>query len=323
MMTASVLTPGASGKRVSALKNRLLLSAKLAVTVALLLLLFTRMDWRDAALRAAQADRRWLALAIVELLASVVLVAERWRHLAACCGAAVPGSWAQRATFAGQFVGQFLPSTIGGDGARLWFLLRAGRPLRGAAASIVLDRVTGLLGLLGVMLLGLPPLFELAGSNLRWAAVAVASALGGGIAVLFLLDRVPPARWRGGRLEVGWTFLAEIGRALRSRVALRAVALSLCVQLLCVAAVVAIAAALGREIGFADALGIVPAAILLSMVPISINGWGVREGAMVGGLALLGVARQEALLISVLFGLAMMVAALPGSVLWLARWDAT
>jgi len=58
--------------------------------------------------------------------------------------------------------------------------------------------------------------------------------------------------------------------------------------------------------------------ILFSMVPITIAGWGVREGAMVVALGTVGVGREEALAISVLFGIASAIAALPGGLIWLA-----
>jgi len=56
--------------------------------------------------------------------------------------------------------------------------------------------------------------------------------------------------------------------------------------------------------------------MLLAMLPISVAGWGVREGAMVVAMGLLGVAREDALATSVLFGFAAAGSAIPGLLLW-------
>ena len=90
-------------------------------------------------------------------------------------------------------------------------------------------------------------------------------------------------------------------------------------HLLAVAAVVLIAAALGLALDFRHAVGIVATAVLLAAVPLSVNGWGIREGAMVAGLSLVGIGPADAFLISVLFGLGMMFSTLPGAALWLFR----
>jgi len=66
------------------------------------------------------------------------------------------------------------------------------------------------------------------------------------------------------------------------------------------------------------------AVLLISMLPISIGGWGVREGAMVLALRGFGIPTEEALLPSILFGLCAVTATLPGATFWiLARRPAT
>ena len=78
--------------------------------------------------------------------------------------------------------------------------------------------------------------------------------------------------------------------------------------------------ALGRGLGIHVSLGhflvLIPPVMLVSMVPVSIAGWGVREGAMVGALGFVSVGADEALALSVLFGLVVMVVGLPGGLIW-------
>ena len=70
------------------------------------------------------------------------------------------------------------------------------------------------------------------------------------------------------------------------------------------------------QIGVLQILSVVPASMLLSNIPISVAGWGVREAAMVSAMALIGIEAQHAVSISILFGLAQLVASLPGAIVW-------
>ena len=62
---------------------------------------------------------------------------------------------------------------------------------------------------------------------------------------------------------------------------------------------------------------LVPPVLLVTTLPISIAGWGVREGAMVGAMALIGVPQEGALVLSLILGLLSLIACLPGGVVWM------
>jgi len=68
---------------------------------------------------------------------------------------------------------------------------------------------------------------------------------------------------------------------------------------------------------------IIPLVTLMMVVPISIAGWGVREGVMVVGFGYLGVAPEAALALSILYGLLMLVVALPGGIVWALKRNHT
>jgi hypothetical protein len=78
-----------------------------------------------------------------------------------------------------------------------------------------------------------------------------------------------------------------------------------------------LAASLGIGFGLLDALAVLPAVLLISSVPISIAGWGVREGSMVVGLGLLGVGNSDAALVSIFFGVLLLAFGLLGGLVWL------
>ena len=92
---------------------------------------------------------------------------------------------------------------------------------------------------------------------------------------------------------------------------------SLVIHLLTIIAAWTMAGLLGVAVKLTDCLIIIPPVVLIMMLPISIAGWGLREGAMVVGFGLVGVAPSDALAISVCCGLASVITGLPGGLLWL------
>jgi uncharacterized membrane protein YbhN (UPF0104 family) len=80
-----------------------------------------------------------------------------------------------------------------------------------------------------------------------------------------------------------------------------------------------IAQALGLALSLTDCLVLMPVVVLASTLPISIGGWGIREGVTVSVLALVGVSSAEALALSILLGLAGIAISLPGAIVWLSQ----
>jgi uncharacterized membrane protein YbhN (UPF0104 family) len=75
--------------------------------------------------------------------------------------------------------------------------------------------------------------------------------------------------------------------------------------------------ALGHTVNLSAFFVLVPLVILLSMIPVSIGGWGVREGVMVVAFNFVGMPRDDALSLSLLFGFVITLVSLPGGLLWL------
>ncbi|HEC14310.1 MAG TPA: UPF0104 family protein, partial [Rhodospirillales bacterium] len=82
-----------------------------------------------------------------------------------------------------------------------------------------------------------------------------------------------------------------------------------------------LALGLGLDVTFVDCLVLFPPVLLVTTLPISIAGWGVREGAMVAAFGLVGVPAEGALVLSILFGLLSIAISLPGGVIWLMSQD--
>jgi uncharacterized membrane protein YbhN (UPF0104 family)/SAM-dependent methyltransferase len=290
---------------------------KMLLTVAVLGVILLNVDWTAALARLGRTNLWMILLALVVLMASMVLAALRWSLVAGLHGLSLPPGAAIRISFAAQFLGQVLPSTVGADAVRCWLATRQSLPVFAVVASVVVDRLCGLIGLGLLILISAPRLLSLAGLE-KGAAVAVVALLvvGGvvGTAILFgLLGRL---RLRGPlarMLEV----VAGSARTMASARGLGAMAMSAVIQLMIVLSVLLIAWSVGLTLAAADGITIVPPAILIAVIPVTVNGWGLREGAMITAMGLVGVSPADALVISVLFGVALLVTALPGAIAWL------
>jgi glycosyltransferase 2 family protein len=287
------------------------------LSVALVAWLVSGLDWTGVAatLRAADAGR--VAAAFVALAPIPLLAAERWRQACAALKVVLARSFFVPATYAALFAGQFLPSGIGMDAVRLGLLWRQRVALAAGIQSLAIDRLCGVAGLLVLLYAGLPFAFERlpAGAG---TPIAVASALLiAGCAAALFVDRwpLPPVLRRGGAGRA-LSLIAGARAAIGTPRAAMALALAVALHVLAILGVWLLAQAFGQDLRLRDLLTVTAASILVSMLPVSFNGWGVREGAMMLGLSLLDVPREVALMISLLFGIGSALWSLPGSLTW-------
>jgi len=292
---------------------------KTAVTAALIWLVLRGVDLGAALERMAGLSPAAAALAVGLLLSHCFVAGWRWRMVMRLFGPVLPIGASIRLFMEGYFFNNALPSTIGGDGVRIWRATSLGLPLGASINGVLLDRVTGLTGLFILVAAGQPLLYariEDPATRLAFAAILLAGTAG---IALLMLARFIPKQLIPSALHDGIDKLSEATHAayLRPAISLPVLGLSVVVHGLIVLSVYVIAIGLGLDVGLFESLVLVPAVILLSTLPVSIGGWGLREGLMVVALGLAGVAADAALTVSILFGLAQIVAGLPGGGLWL------
>jgi len=229
-----------------------------------------------------------------------------------------------RIFFVSAFLGSFLPAGIGGDAARAYSVSREGSTSGAAVASVVIDRWLGLLavGVSGCAGLALAP-FELFARFLYpmlglTALMAVGSAAG--LYAERLVDRLMPPS-----LRHSWTGrqLTRLGNALaayRSHpwALARVAGLSVAVQISRIVLAWIIGASLGIPLPFGYYWAFMPLNILVILIPVSLGGFGLPQGAMVWTLGPLGVPATDAFLLSMLFVGAGVLGNLPGAVLFAA-----
>ena len=108
------------------MRRALLLLAKATTSILLLYLSLHWVNVGELGERLSRFELGWVALALFLLTAQVALVAARWREIATVCGANLAFISALQITIIATFFNQVLPSTVGGDGARIWLFARKG-----------------------------------------------------------------------------------------------------------------------------------------------------------------------------------------------------
>ncbi|HET9610564.1 MAG TPA: lysylphosphatidylglycerol synthase transmembrane domain-containing protein [Acidimicrobiales bacterium] len=291
-------------------KQAVSLGVRLGVSALMLAVLVAKVptfDPADLVPRWSLASALWLAVAAGLTLAGIALSALRWQKVLDALEIRTGLRRLMSHYLAGQFVSNVLPTTIGGDVLRVSRLSRDTGESPGTFASVVLERLTGWLVL---------PVITIAGfalnPGLRHLGNATSVALALAVGTLVLLAGVLAAAGStrlGGRYaaRAGWRrFIGAVHlgiERLRSHpgAAANVLVAGFAYQLALVLAAVAAAQALGlRPAGLTALLAFFPAVLIAQVLPISMAGLGVREGAFVLFLGPLGVASEQAIALGLL-----------------------
>lgn len=304
-------------------KQAVSLGMRLGLSIVMLAVLVAKVpsfDLADLVPRWTVASAVWLAVAAALTLAGILLSALRWQKVldALDIPARLPRLMSHY--LAGQFVSNVLPTTIGGDVLRVSRLSRDTGESPGTFASVVLERMTGWLVLPVITLVGF-----VVNPGLRHLGAATRVALVLAFVTLALLVGVLAAAGSprlGGRFAArdGWRrFVGAVHlgiERLRSHPAAAAnvLVVGFAYQLALVLSAVAAAQALGlRPAGLTALLAFFPAVLIAQVLPISMSGLGVREGAFVLFLGPLGVADEQAIALGLLLYLLNLAVSLLGA----------
>lgn len=285
---------------------------KAAITLLLLGLVFRSVDPARLVEVIRNLDKTYVLLAVLAQLLSTAIASWRWCLIMRSLDFQAPRRFYLGSYFKGAFFNQALPGSIGGDALRVLDVAALGYRKRDAFAGIFIDRIVGLSGLL---------LLNGVANNLNrdllpdWLFHLVNLICVGGLAAVLGLVLLRKLRWlKSYKLLLPFAVLSERFRQVYHAwaVSLGQIALSVVIHLFPILALFALSRATGLDIPVSTFMVIVPPVFLLTLLPISLAGWGVREGAMVGLFVLIGVAREGILTLSLLYGLTLIVASLPG-----------
>ncbi|MEH6749049.1 MAG: lysylphosphatidylglycerol synthase transmembrane domain-containing protein [Paracoccaceae bacterium] len=285
---------------------------RLAVTLALLALLWQAVDGPAALKLLLAADPRWLLAAVVALTAQTLFSALRWRLTARALGQTIPVGRAMREYYLSQIVNQSLPGGVLGDAGRA-VRARHEAGLKRAGQAVVFERLAGQLVLFvvtaaAVLMVWISPGgISLPDWVLRVVAVSMlALVLAGGILL---------AVSRGNRGIQGHIrdWIAAFRTAVLTPAVLpHQVLLSLGTTALNLLAFALCARATGTTMAVTAVLIVVPLILFTMLIPVSISGWGLREGAAAALFPVIGASATEGFAASLAFGLMFLLSTLPG-----------
>ena len=295
---------------------------KIVISGLLLSWLIYGFDWAALLDVLKTAEPGWLIIAGIFIVLSMVVSVWKWDLVLKAGGIDLPWFQLWSAYWIGIFFNNFLPSSIGGDGIRIFLVGRDTTKMAGAASSVVIERLLAAIGLaLTGLLAGL-----LAGSSWQVGWIFMFLIIVSVWLLLFLiLGRVPAwADKKAGKISGFIRSFLSHGQAMRGqgKMVIKAGFLSVIFQLTVVAVNYAIFRSLHIELlGWWDLVYIIPAISAIAMIPIGINGYGIREGAYVLLLASYGVAGSAALAASLVFAVLVSFCSLYGGILWLGNRD--
>jgi glycosyltransferase 2 family protein len=306
-------------KAASDFRRLAVITVKALISIGLIAFLATRLNYAQVLSYWHVLNGAWIlgALAILFLEMSAI-AGVRLRLMLFYVDARRPLTTTVQIALCGFFFEQVTIGFVGGDVVRLWLLRRGDVPLGRAIGALLLDRACGFASLVLLSLLGMHALLGLVDESFRSVitvtllVVVITGCVGVGVA--FASTKLLPL----SRLTVFWQRLGPRGQAVNTAVLGIVFALAATTHLLNVLVFWMLGQSLGLTMGFDQWFIVVPTVLLISMLPISIGGWGVREGAMVVALRGFGIPTEEALLPSILFGLCAVTATLPGAIFWIS-----
>jgi uncharacterized protein (TIRG00374 family) len=305
-----------------------LLLAKLAVSVVLLVYLVSTSDAAALLRRVREGDPLLLALAAALYVVLIGISIWRWQLLLRAQGYPAPLGQLSASYLVATFFNNFLPSNIGGDLIRV----RDGKQLTGSIttslAVVAIDRIVGFGALYFLAavayVFGGPMMRSLPGAHFVVIGLGVLFGVmtyvffRPGIARRWMalcgLNRVPWAQERFEtvqaavhvyRQEVGTVWLAFFG--------------SVALQALVVFYFFCVGRALDIPLALGAAFLMVPLCGLIQSVPISFNGWGIRESVFILYFAHVGLSRENALAFSLVGAGLVVLLSLSGAVVWTSR----
>ncbi|MEO0458764.1 MAG: lysylphosphatidylglycerol synthase transmembrane domain-containing protein [Cyanobacteria bacterium P01_A01_bin.114] len=298
---------------------------KITVSLTLLILIFTQIDFAQAWQQIRTLSWPFVVFALLFYTALQWLSCWRWQIVLQSQGYPVRMRSLMASYFAGMWLNIFLPGSLGGDVYRVYRVTQATRDSEAALVSVFLERFTGLAALSAIAVMGLPPAFQLVG---RWDIIALfLGAVGALVGAVLLIMSPQLLRWaepwllkfRLGAIAARFAKIQTLLRQFsKDRPALvKSMGLSFILQLGIVVYHFLIARQLGISVSFLALLVFIPIVVVITLLPISLGGLGLKEGLWIYLFSRVGLGSEEALLLSLAVTLLGWVLSAPGGIVLL------
>lgn len=303
--------------------GRVLLRA--ATSVMLLAVVALVVDVGDVLRRLVGLDIGWVLAAAAVSVVQVIVSAWRWRYTAARLGVALPLPTAVAEYYLGTFLNQLLPGGVLGDVSRAWRHASveevSDAPPDAAVHAVILERASG------QVVMTMSAAVAAALLAIRWREIAVSSAIAVsvalavcfGVAAAFIAFRAVSALVRRRSPHRVDRFLDDARSALLGGALPVQAVVSVGIVASYVVVFVLGARAVGLEAPTALLALTAPPVLVAMLIPVSVAGWGLREGAAAALWGFVGLPAADGVAVSVAYGLLVFVTSLPGAAVLVLR----
>lgn len=296
-----------------------MLFLKAAITIVIFYLISQSIEIDKIIPIVTNANLSLLIVAFILQTLAIFIAGIRWFLVMKKLNFPLPLNFYIKQYFIGMLFSQALPSSIGGDAYRIVALSRRKQSKTKSFYGVLIDRILGLLGLLLIVAIGLILNPDILPKEI-YLSVFVALLIG----ILLILSLLIFTKFsflkRFKFLQ--WVFsLSDYFRhnlhglsVLTSRMFI-----SISIHLFVISCIYCIGLAIGLNQPLEVFLLFVPISLLLTLIPISFAGWGIREGAMVVLFTLVGSPKEVALATSILYGIILILSSLPATYFFLKK----
>lgn len=309
--------------------KRFFLFLRGALSLGILYLLLSRVDYGQMMVLLPGLALPYFTLGLLLFLLDRVLMSHRWQVLLKAGGTSVPLMEIVRLYFMTSFLGMFVPSSLAPDAMRAYLATKYDGSPAFAVSSVFVDRFIGFLTLAAVALGSCAVLAWSGESEILTPAMIVVilapfAALVGWLIFHNVLWRLLEHLSTFSAVARIHRFLLDFYRAMTSyrqkaREVLRVAGLCFVNHLLFILVVYTMSLSLHLDVFWVHLCIFVPLVTFVTLVPVSVGGLGVQEGAYVYLLMRSGLSVQEAFAVALLVRVVTTIGCLPGGLLYLSR----
>jgi uncharacterized protein (TIRG00374 family) len=292
---------------------------KLFISFGLVYLIISHISINNFLNALKNANLNLLYIAVILQFLSTLTASYRWYIIMKLLSFPKDKMFYLKSYFKGSFFNQALPTSIGGDAIRVLDVAKLGFKKREAFYAIFIDRIAGLLGLLLLNLVANFLLPKILPTKVFWTInVIIISGIIGVFSLYYLkklsfLENFAPSKIF---FRISERFTRVYKDLRNSSIQL---SLSILTHLFSMLGIFVIGKAVGIDESFVLFLSLVPPAILLTIIPISFAGWGIREGALVALFTLANVDKSQILATSIIYGIILIISSIPGLFVYLMQ----
>jgi uncharacterized protein (TIRG00374 family) len=302
-------------------RARALFGLKIGLSVGLLAYLFTLIDLDRLLNQLRQADPRYLLIALLLLLAQIGISSLKWQLILRSDGVLMLLPYLVKVYMIGNFLSLFLPTSFGGDVYRVLAIRGINRDLAKSTSSVLFDRMSGVFALVSICMIAYLALPDRPYDPLILLVYALGVAgflIVSSSAAIGVMDAAKISLIRKlGKVLASFRNYRQDPRSLAI-----IILLSFVFQLNIVLINKLYTMSLGIDVSFGTLLVIIPLIYLTELLPISINGLGVRESAFGFFFVLIGHTVEEGLAVSLLvIGMRYLTGAVGGVLLLVTLLD--